>query len=102
MQPKTLEALKASIKIWERRAKGETDDTNCPLCEIHCSRCTASYEYCNNCPVYEKTAVKFCQATPYPAWRRSQDMRGSAAAMTVAHAQHELEFLRSLLPEGER
>ncbi len=120
MDERTLEALKGSIAKWEAIVAGTDADrgtANCPLCKLFAD--TASIgDACNGCPVKEKTGERGCNGTPYERWtdatkdlegkwvpaiRREVPRKGSKGhASAKRAAQAELDFLRSLLPEGER
>jgi hypothetical protein len=104
MDDRTLEALKASIRHWEENVAAETPDA-ASVSATRCSLCTAfPDEGCTGCPVRERTGQSECVDTPYydaqPAlwdWRHNQ---GSRERFRTA-AQAELDFLKSLLPEGK-
>jgi len=101
MPARTLRALKGSIAKWEAIVAGTGEDLgvkNCPLCQ----------EFpdidCTGCPVRERTGQPFCGGSPYQQWDDETDRaetRRAATPRLVALAQAELDFLRSLLPEGE-
>lgn len=105
MPARTLEALKGSIAKWEAIVAGTGKDhgtSNCPLCAEFFD------DYCVGCPVRKKTGFSVCRQTPYKDWSSAIRAKFSpfepATASTselVALAQAELDFLRSLLPEGE-
>lgn len=94
MDEKTLKALKDAIDLWERIRDDpdfEEGDEKCPLCEVF----FGDYDFgtlCKGCPIYERTGLTKCRGTPYYAYSNG-DSDG---------AQDEIDFLRSLLPEGER
>jgi len=107
MDAKTLEALKGSIKKWEKIVGGTEIDNgrlNCPLCELF------EDKRCLGCPVFEQTAVSGCDGTPYEKWINHQEYRhfeNSGVWMVYCPtckelAQKELDFLRSLLPKRKR
>lgn len=108
MDNKTLAALKASIKHWQENVEAKTPGQirlgadNCALCAIF----NQDKENCVGCPVSEKTGHSYCEGTPYeeavckyaifstdPSIKKKKEWR--------AAAQAELDFLISLLPEGE-
>lgn len=80
-----------------------------------CKRFNAVYvggcreESCKECPVFEKTNLKFCEGTPYDTVEDAQiEYEGNAECGDPAFydtdefkeiASQELEFLRGLLPE---
>jgi hypothetical protein len=95
MDDATLNALKESIKKWERRATGEHNlplgTAACPLCRLfHCDYTNG--KCCEGCPVFEKTGECCCIDTPYLSYTDNR---------TDANAKRELEFLKSLLPAEE-
>lgn len=111
MNYKTLRALKGSIRKWQAIVDGHGIDQggdNCPLCHLFLEN--ADKDYCEGCPVFEKTGKEFCYGTPYhDEWlelpirltigsinerRTPEDAEKARAAATA-----ELEFLKSLLPE---
>lgn len=102
MDDETLEALKGSIKKWERVIAEGTDGTNwmdCPLCLLFWER------NCRNCPVKDRTGRRMCQGSPFEAYaeaRQSSDEDGvdeiGKEPSVIAAAQAELDFLKSLLP----
>lgn len=111
MDSRTLEALKGSIQKWEKIVAGTGEDEgwrNCPLCLLFNSdKILEDDAVCQGCPVREKTGQKWCHGSPYSAWLRNAEhspahWRGRIAlsANSVALAQAELDFLKSLLPEG--
>lgn len=99
MDARTLEALKGSIKKWEGIAlelKENHGTHDCPLCQLfHGGRC-------EGCPVKERTGLDCCDGTPYWDYVRYADEYGTVSGYALAIADKELEFLRSLLPEGEK
>jgi hypothetical protein len=114
MTPEALAALKGSIRHWHENVEAEdyfgtsTDVGACALCK--------AYWYanesisCEGCPVYARTGQKRCGGTPFfdaeeaqDAWSKAQtaiDNRSARIEWRKA-AQAELNFLISLLPEGE-
>lgn len=105
MSPKTLKALKASIKHWEENVAAETPQgagvrgDKCALCQKFASN------YCSGCPVFKKTLKRGCDGTPYfraydayYAWKKAQDDDHKAEWCKAAQA--EVVFLKSLLPRG--
>lgn len=97
MDARTLKALKGSIAKWEAIVAGTGTDEgprNCPLCVEFWG------DYCKGCPVRDKTGHHGCIGTPYAEWERA-DVTAATTPALVALAQAELDFLRSLLPEGE-
>lgn len=88
MDEKVLQGLKDAIALWEKRAKGESGEGLCPLCLV----CNG----CDDCPVYKHTGKAGCDDTPF--W----DYAGAENPEEARRfAQAELDFLRSLLPDGE-
>lgn len=107
MEPRTLEALKASIAKWERNAEAKMPDEfliggdDCPLCVMFNNE--DDFPGCRGCPVFEKTGRLYCNDTPYRRavvayidWREFGRREG---ALVAAHA--EVSFLKSLLPTEE-
>lgn len=106
MEPDTLQALEESIKKWEEIAKGTGEDKgtdNCALCDLFW------HEDCHGCPVMEKSGEIWCRNTPYQPWHNQMQRKQSPGAgngykaETEQHrrlAQMEVDFLKSLLPEG--
>lgn len=106
MDAKTLEALNASIAKWERNAVAETSNAyliskyDCPLCALFYN------DFCEGCPVFERTGETRCDATPYVQaverrrkWIDTGDKRHVYATHTAA--RKEAAFLKSLLPASE-
>lgn len=105
MTPETLKALNESIEHWEIMAKGgihnkeghKPFDTYCSLCKLFNSKEHNLKNYCNGCPVFERTGHKLCIGSPYRhasyAWEDKLDIRFKELA------KEEVEFLRSLLPK---
>lgn len=93
MDERTLEALKGSIAHWEQVVAnpGTTPigPYECPLCHLFNS---GASDGCSGCPVAQFTGKPGCHGTPYNAFRFNR---------TAETAQAELDFLKSLLPEGE-
>lgn len=108
MDKQTLEALHGSIKKWEDIVAGKAKDelnSNCLLCQLFRKD---RYD-CNECPVDIKSERKKCQNTPLMDWELHYDYCHRKYTGKYAHvvcpeckklAQDELNFLRSLLPEG--
>jgi len=100
MDERTLKALNGSIEKWEGIVAGSTHDMgveNCPLCKkfIH--------HECEGCPVRHKSGHRYCAATAYSKWKALGGMFNTAYAPSLkGAAQAELDFLRSLLPEGAK
>lgn len=100
MPAKTLRALKASIKKWEKCAAGEytrdeVDDSDCALCQLFPSDCTG-------CPVMEKTRLEDCEGTPFYAARDALYWIGPRSIEFKKAAKKELAFLKRLLPKEDR
>lgn len=119
MKPQTLAALHASIDKWEAIAAGTGVDKgtkNCPLCALFFNR-DVPETCCQGCPVVERAGPPNCDNTPYREWADLvvnnnlylfsstlpiNDMPPAFQDPARALAQAELDFLRSLLPEGAR
>lgn len=105
MNKQTLSALKASIQKWENVVEnntGENGADDCALCGIYNNE---QYD-CIGCPVHESTGKQFCNGSPYVKWfhvaakQRGDGLVWHNAASKQA-AQDMLDFLKSLLPEGQ-
>ena len=95
----THAALKASIVNWVKRAEGTYEGPNgwkgCPLCLLFNYPGLAEQANCAGCPVMGHTGRRYCEGTPYDKWE-------SASWKNLpAIARDEVDFLRTLLPEGE-
>lgn len=121
MDKKTLKALKESILKWEQNTKAETPSdvslghSNCALCIRH-TGINGRVE-CNECPVMRFTRIRGCINTPYQNalaaknfWFDMYDITDMGLPYEVPSdakqgwqeaAQLEVDFLKSLLPEGE-
>ena len=108
MEPKTLKALKASIEKWEKnvRARGPGSvllgTEHCPLCQVFYN----INGNCYGCPIERKVKNELCDDTPYgkaagawSQWDFNRDVTSRKAWQAAAQA--EVDFLKSLLPEGE-
>ncbi len=106
MDKMTRDALEASIKHWQQNVDAETPDVASCLSE-DCALCQAfPYEFCDGCPVSEKTGMAECGQTPYLnallAWidwkliNSADNLHAFRAA-----AQAELDFLTSLRPSED-
>jgi hypothetical protein len=111
MDKQTLKALKGAIKKWHTVAyHGGIDKgrDNCPLC-ILTDRRNPKYGYfwdCKGCLIQKHTGKNDCSDTPYVRWNRiafDKNPAGFTAVTDVQKraAEEELEFLVTLLPEGE-
>lgn len=103
MDAKTLEALRGSVKKWERIVMGEIADEgaeNCPLCALFND--TDRMPRCSGCPVAEKTGSGGCFGSPYnDDWMAVADVDDFANTDDKREAaQKELDFLISLLPQA--
>jgi len=105
MEKRTLTALKGSIAKWKAIVAGTGEDRgndNCPLClEFWLKK-----RSCAQCPVAIATGKWGCEDSPYEDWDEawSDDIDAARIATTsdlIELAQAELDFLKSLLPEGE-
>lgn len=110
MDAKTLEALKGSIAKWEKIVAGNGGDEgedNCPLCKVFL---VGQKTICIGCPVFASTGAHGCLGSPYENWvtlnceydSDDGDPWFADTPELIAAAQAELDFLKSLLPEGER
>lgn len=114
MKPKTLKALKKSIKHWEELRAGESETTigphSCALCKMFWKP-TQEHEVkvkCDGCPVAARSGKSGCVNTPYDLLSDAQwpeeydcesDWHDSAEFKDMAAL--ELKFLVSLLPFDE-
>ena len=107
MKKEILEALKGSIKKWEKIVDGTGVDLrtqNCDLCILFGDRCVSDIGIC---PVFERTGEWQCNGSPYYKWADHQfevhnKVIGRILCPTCKElAQAELDFLKGLLPEGE-
>lgn len=101
MDDKTLDALRGSIAKWVaiRDGTGKDDGVkNCPLCAVFLPNLTRTP--CNGCPVAERTGRISCCGSPYHAWDYLSSGPSVKTEADRALAQAELDFLRSLLPDG--
>lgn len=97
MKPETLAALRSSIKKWQNIVAGTGEDLgwkNCQLCHRF-GHCELNGELC---PVRKKSGRVGCLGTPYVIYKEIE--HNTDVDRSVA-AQDELEFLTSLLPDGE-
>ena len=108
MPKRTLAALKASIVKWEGNVAAKTPGQvllgpeSCPLCALF------FVGDCHGCPVRQFTGDRDCCGSPYDealdawdAWDNEPTIQKYKTAWREA-ARAELNFLVSLLPEGER
>ncbi len=94
MDAKTLAALRGSIRKWQGIVAGTIQDhgsQNCPLCKLF------AFDGCEGCPVADKVNDTFCDSTPYVEYIETEPYSDEERRL----AQVELDFLISLLPEGE-
>lgn len=112
MDPKTLEALRGSIRKWENIVAGTGEDLggkNCPLCKMFAFDAEVP---CLGCPVNEATGEAHCGNPEYAAyddyrWEIGPDNLDTGdptpeeQAELTRLAQAELDFLKSLLPKEE-
>ena len=115
MNPETLQALKDSIAHWERMRDGgrltygETPmGSECALCDRFvrnagydsgCFGASCTRSDGEQCPVLAKTGEPYCRNSPW-ATAKVAFFNLSDHAWRLA-AQDEIDFLKSLLPEGE-
>lgn len=107
MDEKTLAALRGSIAKWQAIANGTGDDlgtANCPLCQMFNNSSTQDeedFDTCVGCPVMERTGQDECGSTPYWDYYQAGAQMGKNSERALSAAQAELNFLISLLPEGQ-
>ena len=84
--------------------KKDMGTSNCPLCGLFHIRCTPIKinKCCEGCPVMERTGESGCFNTPYKKYIITIDKHRRSHPLAIEAAKEELEFLRSLLPEGEK
>ena len=104
-----IEALRESIKHWERLSTGKRRPSenvgrcDCSLCSLF-NREDIPYQFkCLDCPVYQHTGQMFCEGTPFiRAQEIAEDCEKDEPLDTAEFkeaAAEELEFLKSLLPK---
>jgi hypothetical protein len=93
MNKTTLQALKESIKHWERLCLGHDE----PLGTKGCALCKKFWDFhsCDGCPVQARTGLPYCNGTPYESAWRAKELRDK-------RFKKELEFLKSLLPRKRK
>lgn len=109
MDDETRAALEASIRHWEENLAAETPDgvsigpDNCALCDMFLYDDVS----CGKCPVAQRTGFGGCNYSPYENaedaledWDEYPNDEEYRATWRKA-AQAELDFLKSLRPEGE-
>lgn len=97
MTRKALRALKGSINKWRLIVLGEGVNEgwkNCPLCLAFPDL------DCKGCPVQRRTRETECRDTPYNDYVIAKRNDDKPAMQTAARAEY--DFLKSLLPKGER
>ena len=89
-------ALSVSIAKWQfivdclmegQQVYNDGGMVTCGLCQVHLIPFPKYSEECVGCPVFSKTGAKYCRTSPYSIWKFDK---------TLAHAQAELDFLKSL------
>lgn len=106
MNAKTLRALHASLRKWEKIIAGKGQDLgprNCPLCKLFYTKNELDPKCCVGCPVAEKTGRRWCLGTPYDKWvDAAREYEGKPSkqniAMCIKIATAELNFLKGLVP----
>ena len=105
MNKETLKALKGSIEKWRKITHESGEDFG----EDNCSLCAMFKDGgCYGCPVAHDSHRPDCDGTPYDHWSDYQYESGKRFPQIVfddkskAIAIEEYEFLKSLLPEGEK
>lgn len=121
MKPEVKEALKQSIKHWEKNTQFyKIDDLalgrqDCALCGLFNSDTTFHIYRCVGCPISEVTGQNYCRGTPYVHVERLyQDSCENCAENEDYEASYEeeqeireaakemLEFLVGLLDEDTK
>lgn len=115
MDEETLTALQGSIAKWEEIVAGTGFDDgadNCPLCFLFVNKEADEPEWaqdgCFGCPVAHAVNEQGCSKTPYSNWslyqledrRFNGPNRVAFDARSKELAQHEVDFLKSLLPSS--
>ena len=98
MDKRTRTALEGSIAKWEAIVAGTGTDEgteNCPLCQLFFDKRDPMGDYCEGCPVKERTGQTCCEGSPYQEWSTNPYASEDEAKRL---AQAEVDFLRSLLP----
>jgi len=104
MNEVALKALKKSISHWKRMRDGNylegeaPEGAQCALCDHFA--CTDPI--CAGCPVMDRTGRNGCADTPYAEAQFSYYDDGPYSESFKEAATREIEFLESLLPEGEK
>ncbi len=111
MTPETLTALKASIAHWRANVaatepgEADTGSASCALCLKFNAWLRGGFN-CTGCPVVDRTGRHGCIGSPHQAadealdeWLADESDANEQAFRAAAQA--ELDFLISLLPEGE-
>lgn len=131
MDAETLEALRGSIEKWRgilAETEGDEGSENCALCTKFLHGRPPTYVQCGGCPVAVRTKQRYCDGSPYRAWDdnscenrhelpsdvparhnhlaygifRHDKLAGHLTVAGYQRARAELNFLISLLPEGEQ
>lgn len=85
MEPNVLKALKKSIKLWQKRARGVYNVDPCPLCQEFKSKVTAVI-ICTECPVAILTGAPTCHNTPFYDYHQVKKKEGiTPKTMLLAH-----------------
>jgi len=110
MEPKTLKALKSSIKYWNRIMNGQCSMTGakgCALCRMF--RNSIGLLDCSECPIYSFTTFASCGNTPVDEFFFSHDYiitidggKKVGGPDSLAGAMAELFFLLTLLPDDAK
>jgi hypothetical protein len=103
MDASTLEALKGSIRKWEKIVAGTGSNrgvANCPLCQKFYDL-TGCRVTCSGCPVQKATGQHGCMGSPYEDYEVFEGEDGHHEWEMKKLAVKELNFLQSLLPPGE-
>jgi hypothetical protein len=116
MNQETIEALKASIKQWEKNvyfaARISLDTNDIKVCSKSSPLCVKFLRIngCEKCPVYLKTNRHYCLRTPYSDVRdildvlnqTPKELSKNLQEELVLACEQELNFLKSLLPKEEK
>jgi hypothetical protein len=113
MTPETRAALEQSIVHHERMLEDKAYAAESGLGADACALCREYYaDRCRGCPIPGRVGAGYCHRTPYGtlrdanvtwygAYERGSEDEPAFWAKRQEAERAEIEFLRSLLPEGE-
>lgn len=97
-------ALELSIRVWEEKLGTPVLElrfgpAHCPLCHMY-NTSWQTQEPCLDCPIYNKTELRFCRGTPYEKVSRALERGLNNGIYDII--KEEIQFLKNLLnPEVE-